>query len=353
MKALFILKRRQDYSTNLENFNHQQVATGMFNSATFVSDMINGVGVESKVIVVVDNNCIDRAVTEYKPTHVFIEGYWVVPDKFKVLKKLHPRVKWIVRCHSEMPFLAQEGIAIDWTVQYWHRGVMVAGNSPRINNELRIMARESLGWDDDKVCEMVPMLPNYYPVADTSSWCPDVDDNTINIACFGAIRPMKNHLVQAMAAIEFAHLQKKRLNFHINRGRIELYGENSVKNLKALFEHTKHHNIVEHQWCSHHDFLNVIRTMDLCMQVSFTETFNIVTADAVSVGCPVVVSKEINWLYPIYADPTSMVDIVDKMQTIWNDRLMYASQNRQYLRMFSLNSRSVWIQFFFPNFYNY
>ena len=36
--------------------------------------------------VVVDNNGIDKEITEYKPTHVFIEGLWVVPEKFDVLK---------------------------------------------------------------------------------------------------------------------------------------------------------------------------------------------------------------------------------------------------------------------------
>ena len=40
-RALFILRLREDYSSDIENYSHQQVATGMFNSATFVSDMLS------------------------------------------------------------------------------------------------------------------------------------------------------------------------------------------------------------------------------------------------------------------------------------------------------------------------
>src|ERR1017187_9123760 len=98
-RVLFILKRREDYSTDLKNFNNYPVATGMFNSASFVSDMLNEAGFTSDVAVVIDNNSIDKAVHDFKPTHVLIEGFWVVPEKFEVLKRLHRHVKWIVRCH--------------------------------------------------------------------------------------------------------------------------------------------------------------------------------------------------------------------------------------------------------------
>jgi hypothetical protein len=71
-------------------------------------------GVDSTIIEVIDNNGIDREVTKYKPTHVIIEALWVIPSKFEILTKLHPNVKWIIRLHSEIPFLANEGIAMEW-----------------------------------------------------------------------------------------------------------------------------------------------------------------------------------------------------------------------------------------------
>ena len=110
-KILFILKRREDYNGIIHS--HVGLSTGLFNSASFMNDMLNDAGVESKLVVVEDNNRIDSEVYKYKPTHVIIEALWVVPSKFAILADLHPTVKWIVRLHSELPFLANEGIALD------------------------------------------------------------------------------------------------------------------------------------------------------------------------------------------------------------------------------------------------
>ena len=85
-RVLFILKRKEDYSQ--EDYSKSQgLATGLLNSPTFVNDMLIDEGVESKLVVVIDNNDIDREVTSYKPTHVIIEALWVVPEKFDILQK--------------------------------------------------------------------------------------------------------------------------------------------------------------------------------------------------------------------------------------------------------------------------
>ena len=97
-----------------------------------MADMLVASGIPAKVVVVVDNNDIDREVAAYKPTHVIIEALWVVPEKFEVLSKLHPGVKWIVRYHSEVAFLASEGIAMKWTQGYLaQNNVFIGINSPR------------------------------------------------------------------------------------------------------------------------------------------------------------------------------------------------------------------------------
>src|SRR6185437_13120675 len=66
---------------------------------------------------------------------------WVVPEKFRVLIPLHPKVRWIVRIHSEIPFLAMEGIAMDWIARYTLLPVEIACNSMRsfydVKNYLR------------------------------------------------------------------------------------------------------------------------------------------------------------------------------------------------------------------------
>ena len=341
-RALFILKRREDYSTDIPNFNALTVTTGMYNSAKFVNDMLIESGIMSDVVVVTDNNDIDREVTRFRPTHVFIEGLWVVPSKFKQLKPLHPTVTWVVRCHSEMPFLAQEGVALDWIADYVRGGVFVSSNSPRINRELQIIVSGFLNKSIEDVEALVPLLMNYYEVSSFRRPCYFKDD-VLDIGCFGAVRPMKNHLMQAVAAYDFARSHGRGLRFHINAGRIEMNGNNPLKNLRALFKNLVDAELVEHPWMSHEDFLHVLKHVDIAMQVSFSETYNIVTADAITVGTPVLTSAEVPFVYPIYADPTSTVDITRKLHEVWTNRQVYTAINKEYLKRYSASARSSWL----------
>ena len=160
MKILFLLKRREDYSEALHSTN-LGLSTGLFNSATFMNDMMNESGVESHLEVVIDANCIDRQVTKYRPTHVIIEALWVPPAKFYVLQKLHPNVQWIIRLHSELPFLANEGIAMDWLGDYLgFNNVVIGVNAPRMMSELTDYAVAKYG---DSVQNKIVYLPNFYP----------------------------------------------------------------------------------------------------------------------------------------------------------------------------------------------
>ena len=348
VRALFILKQREDYSTDLPNFTNFTVSTGMFNSASFVANMLTDAGIESKVSIVIDNNCIDKEVSTFKPTHVFIEGYWVVPEKFDVLKAIHPSVKWFVRCHSEIAFLAQEGIAVDWTYKYLERGVGVAGNSPRINRELRVLAKASkaLNFSNQQIEELMPLLTNYYLVDNQASYVPEpIQDNIINIGCFGAFRPLKNHMIQALAALEYAEQRNLSLRFHVNAGRVEMAGGNQLKNIRALFDNLPQHKLVEHPWTSHEEFLCLLKDMDICLQVSFTETFNIVSADSVNLGVPTLTSNEVGWLSGPFADPTSSTDITEKIAQVISQRHYLVEKNRDDLRTYSHQTKRRWVDF--------
>lgn len=332
-RCLFILKRREDYGVDLANFSYPSVASGMFNSATFVSNYLEDLNYDSKVIIVTDNNSIDKEVKAYKPTHVFIEGYWVVPEKFTILKQLHPRVKWIVRCHSELPFLAQEGIAIEWTTEYLKQGVIVAPNSPRMQHDFEKIYQRRF-----------TLLPNYYPTEDFTTR-EIIPGEVLHISCFGAIRPMKNHLNQAVAAIAYADELGKKLCFHVNAGRVEMQGANSLKNLKSIFAARPEHSLVEHSWASHEDFLQVLKGIDVAMQCSFTESFNIVTADALSVGTPVLVSSEVPFVSPLYADPTSTKDMQKKLAQVQKNYKSLIEASRKRLKEYDLYSGIYWTTF--------
>ncbi len=333
-KVLFILKKRQTSHTGLNT-----ISSGLLNSANFVNDMLVKNGIESHLVEVKDNNCIDREVTKYKPTHVIIEALWVVPSKFEQLIKLHPNVEWIIRLHSDIPFLANEGIAIDWIYQYLnYKNVKVSINSKRADREFGVVTQKEFLY-----------LPNYYPVGFFNKNKPSKRDKKIlNIGCFGAVRPMKNHLLQAFSAIEFADKNNKTLYFHINIGRVENNGDPVLKNLRYLFENNQRHFLIEHKWMNHDDFIEVLQRMDIGLQVSFSETFNIVAADLVNNNIPVVVSDEISWVSPLfYAKTTSSKSIVKKIGFAYRFRNFGLQLiNKINLFFYSSKSEKIWVDYF-------
>jgi len=347
-RVLFILKRRPDYNDH-ESYSQNGVSTGLFNSASFVSDMLIKNGIESKVVVVVDNNCIDREVAQYKPTHVIIEALWVVPEKFAVLRKLHPTVKWIIRFHSETPFIANEGIAMSWLFKYVEQeNVHVSANAPRFLRELQSLLRVK-GYCDQVIAEKVVYLPNYYPLTHPK-FCITTNKHkdTIDIGCFGAIRPLKNQLAQAIASLKFADAKGKKLNFHINTGRVEMKGSPVLHNLIGLFDSVadQGHTLVMHQWMTHEAFIELVKTMDIGLQVSFSETFNIVAADLISNGVPVVSSKEIPWVLIGTADPTDAFDICREIRHTWNHPRLNVFANSMGLLYYVEQSQFIWVNYF-------
>lgn len=332
-RVLFVLKYREspwgDYSGAAElaaaatdpTAPKKGLSSGLLNSANFVHKMLEKKGVETKLVQVLDNNYIDREVHEYKPTHVIIEALWVVPEKFDILIKLHPNVKWIIRNHSELPFVANEGIAMQWLLEYVkYPNVIISNNAPRAQKEMEFLVRKAypeLTFKD--VQKKVVYLPNHYPVED-DIWAirkpPNHKYTHYNVACFGAVRPLKNHLLQAVAALKFCDQMGFKLRFHINGTRVEGKGDPILKNVRELFAKLGDRaELIEHPWMTHEEFIAVCAQMDMGLQVSFSETFNIVAADLVSVRVPVIGTKEIPWMpEPFCADPTDSDDIVDKMK---------------------------------------
>lgn len=368
-RVLFVCRTRQDA---------YGITFGLMNSAKFVAEALSRAGLETKVVSVVDNNAIDKQVYLYKPTHVMIEALWVTPEKLLVLMKLHPKVDWTVRVHSKTPFLAMEGIALTWLAKYREmarhsKRFHVAPNNIELHEDLDLALRfpnvylpnvyvcKDVESDDDGGTDEYggsercgcgnddgdydhhhnhhhnhhghhPHHPHHddehhhdHDNDPPSAWdVPDYDcsptrglRDDVNIGCFGAIRPLKNHLLQAMAAIRFADSINKRLNFYINSNRIEQRGNNVLKNVRALFDATNH-TLVEIPWVPHREFLELVSRMDIGMQVSLSESFNIVTADFVCSNVPIVVSEDVDWMPLLYrANANSVHSILKTMRFAW------------------------------------
>ena len=332
MKILFICKKNECYGFK----TNTRRSAGLYNSTRFIVESLRDNEIDAKIIEVIDNNCIDREVTEFKPDVVVIEAFWVVPEKFEILKRLHPYVKWCVHLHSHMPFLALEGIAMEWFNEYQKRNITMIANSFPSFEALKVFDRT----------DSIVFLPNVYIPNFRFPKFYDMNKPTIEIGCFGAVRPLKNQLLQALAAIKFAREIGKPLNFHMNASRMETGGQPVMKNLIHLFDRTENATLIQHPWYEPEEFLDVLQVeIDIGLQVSLTETFNVVTADYVTAGLPVVTSKEVVWVSKMsHAQDDSISDIVKKMHRALSWRCII-KKNQNNLLSYSEKAQDMWLDF--------
>jgi len=272
---LFIIKRHQSYGAYNQGHNSLKTAT------LFIVEMLKREGHRVKLAEASDENSVETFILDLDPTLVILEALWVTPKKMEWLKKTFPKVRFVVRINSEVPFLAQEGIGVLWIADFMALGIDVAFNS--------IYARDDFMLLGDSV-----YLPNYYPMQRLRHE-PRCHEHHVNVGCFGALRILKNQTEQAFAAAKWAQDKNKRLHFHMNDAPDGVEVNAIKKSIKAVIDNTGG-RLILHPWLPHDEFLELVESMDICLQVSISETLDICAADAVSMGVPLVGSDAIRWL---------------------------------------------------------
>jgi hypothetical protein len=87
--------------------------------------------------------------------------------------------------------------------------------------------------------------------------------------------------------------------------------------------------------------------MDIGLQVSFSETFNIVGADIISQGVPLVGSKEIPWAIPVFnADPTDSKNISNKLTMAYKFPRLNIWTHQMSLKNYTDKTLDVWFDYF-------
>jgi hypothetical protein len=227
-------------------------------------------------------------------THAVIEAPWVSMEYLGQLLSKFPNVHFVVRTHSQIGFLQVEPGAIknvrDMIVM--QDGVLnlsVATNSKALEYFLSKTYRGKITY-----------LPNLYDLERTTrKRDKDHSYRKLVIGSFGALRLLKNHLTAAAGAMLIAERRGCDLEFWINVGREENSGKTDVlPSLRNLFQNLPWAKLVEQPWEEWASFRRTVSHLDLLMQVSFTETFNITAADAVAENVPVVCGDAIEWLPP-------------------------------------------------------
>jgi len=275
--------------------------------------------IDCKLIDPID---IDKNIEEYNPTHVIIHAIWLPPNDLRNYAEKFKNINWIIVSHSEITSLSIERNIIKWLVEYLHiENVSIASVSSRTFADFKIIA-ESVNLE---YSSKVKMLPTLYDLNFKSPKIKQKETGVVDIACFGVIRFLKNQLIQAIAAIEYARRKKVKLRYHItinppyarNIGLHDIEGFGQIlKNIREVFSSVDQEKfqLVEHKWTSREVFKNLVREMDLGLNLSLSESFGLVSTDFVFNNIPVIGSKELFWLPDeCIADNTNTEDIVNAM----------------------------------------
>jgi hypothetical protein len=171
------------------------------------------------------------------------------------------------------------------------------------------------------------------------------DHQGINIGCFSAVRPFKNQLIQAIASIEYADQHHKKLYFHLNASRVEQNGDQALKNIRALFENSKH-SLVEWSWFDHGTFVYLVSKMKVSLQVSLSESFNIIAGDSVYANVPTIVSEEIDWM-PFFCqvETGSATKISQKISFAIRFKKLCTIFSHMNLESYNIKSLLIWKKF--------
>jgi len=222
-------------------------------------------------------------------THVVVSAPWLATVDLARLCADFPDTQFAVNCHSNLGFLQADPNAmrlvregIDLQRCTWN--FRIAANSHRL-------AR----WVESAYAAPCLHLPNMYHLDGVSQRRERYTGGTLRIGAFGATRALKNLMTAAGAAVEIANGLRADLEFWISAGRNE-GGGSVVDAVRQMMNGLPHVKLIENGWQTWPQFRQTVRHMHLLLQPSYTESFNVVTADGIAEGVPSVVSEAIDWV---------------------------------------------------------
>lgn len=265
---------------------------GLGVSASLNVEVLNRHSMPSIVLPSRHNIDIVDGIREYNATHeehltnVIISAPWISIKDLRAMAKHFKHINFAVLCHSNVGFLQADPNG----TRLLREGLLLSQELP--NFTIAGNSKKFVEWMETAYGVPVVLLPNMYPVIGATK--PWIGEDPIRIGVFGAVRPQKNVMTAAGGAVAIAQILDRRVELWLNSGREEGGTGTLMNALRQLTAGTKV-ELKQAPWAVWHEFKKVVKSMDLLIQVSYTESFNMVTADGISVGVPSVVSDAIDW----------------------------------------------------------
>lgn len=238
----------------------------------------------------IQNNAIKNNDT--RVSHVVIMAPWLSSQQIMELCCAHPTTQFACISHSNVAFLQADRNGIKLLREYAHltdgmHNFEIGGNSQRF-----------VTWAKRSLNPKAVFLPNLYDLngmREVGARPPWRGSEPLRVGLFGAARPLKNCVTAGAAAIELAERLKTVVELSVSTGRVEA-GQEALNALHELIDNRKNVKIIHTGWESWPQFRQTVAHQHVLMQPSFTESFNMVTADGIFMGVASAVSDAIDWV---------------------------------------------------------
>ncbi len=266
---------------------------GLGVAAINTAKVLRKIGIRCEVLPAKDEHAIEEFLVAHKGvTHFSMSAPWIPVHVWHKLCAKFPEVKFDVVCHSNVGFLQadwngirnlKDDIELEMGVANFH----VAANNERL-----------VHFIENTYGRPCTYLPNLYFTNHLSA--PhrggQHKHGSLRIGIFGASRSLKNQVSAVGGALQISRELKAQTEIWLNSERDD--GPETKTLRRAIEEMCRgfHHVTLKFAgWQSWSSFRALVGSMDLLLQPSYTESFNMVTADGIVEGVPSVVSPAIEW----------------------------------------------------------
>lgn len=275
------------YKNFAANRNISHIGLGV--AAINTAKVLRRAGIKAEVWPILSAADLRKKLTVTPAEHVIVSAPWIPSVELQALANDFTDTDFAVNCHSNVGFLQADrnGVKLMREVMELELGthnIRLAGNSRRFCQ-----------WVQSAFGTGCTYLPNLYWLNTEPVPRKPFESGTLRIGIFGATRPLKNLMSAAGAALEIAHYLRVPLELWLSAGRAEGGGETILGAVREMLNGLPGVDLKMNGWQSWPSFRKTIAHMHLLLQPSYTESFNMVTADGVAEGVSSVVSDAIDW----------------------------------------------------------
>lgn len=329
---------------------------GLGVSALNTSQVLRQAGVWVDVMTATNSAVLDERITHINNqaikhghiqlSHVVVSAPWISTEDFNKLVSKYPNINFVCISHSNVAFLHADSNGVRLLREYmdlqnqWHN-FNVGANS-----------RKFCEWAFRAYGTSLVFLPNLYNLKHTThrnlrTKPPYSNGATLRIGNFGAMRILKNNMTAVAAALEMHSRLGVDTEVWLSLGRAK-GNESVVKAIDQMAKNVKGFSVKYNTWETWPQFTATIRHMNILLQPSFTESFNMVSADGVAQGVPSVTSDAIEWVPSNWqASADDALDIANKAISILYDPAA-AGEGWKALELHNQVGTNSWLQWFLP-----